>query len=129
MKSLIIFIASAALLIACTQGNAQDNLTVKELNAIEFDKDDNKVVLDVRTPQEYAEGRITGSENLDVLKTDFFTTSIAKMDKEKTYYVICRSGARSQKAVAQMKEAGFKDVYNISGGMQAWESADFETEK
>jgi rhodanese-related sulfurtransferase len=129
MKSLLIFIVSATLLIACSQGIAQENLTVKELNAVEFNKDNNKVVLDVRTSQEYAEGRIAGSENLDVLKTDLFTTSISKLDKSKTYYVICRSGSRSQKAVAQMKEAGFKNIYNITGGMQAWEAANFAIEK
>lgn len=129
MKSLFTFIISASLLIACSQGNAQENLTVKELNAVEFNKDDNKVVLDVRTAQEYAEGRIAGSENLDVLKTDLFTTSIAKLDKSKTYYVICRSGSRSQKAVSQMKEAGFNNIYNITGGMQAWEAANLAVEK
>jgi rhodanese-related sulfurtransferase len=129
MKTLFTFLISVSLLTACSQGNAQENLTVKELNAIEFNKEVNKVVLDVRTAQEYAEGRIAGSENLDVLKTDLFTTSIAKLDKSKTYYVICRSGSRSQKAVAQMKEAGFKDIYNITGGMQAWEAANFAVEK
>lgn len=129
MKTLFTFLISVSLLTACSQGNAQENLTVKELNAIEFNKEVNKVVLDVRTAQEYAEGRIAGSENLDVLKTDLFTTSIAKLDKSKTYYVICRSGSRSQKAVAQMKEAGFKNIYNITGGMQAWEASNFAVEK
>jgi rhodanese-related sulfurtransferase len=129
MKTLLTFILSAFLLTACTQGNAQENLSVKELIAVEFSKDENKVVLDVRTAQEYAEGRINGSENLDVLKTDLFTTSIAKLDKSKTYYVICRSGSRSQKAADQMKTSGFKNVYNITGGMQAWKAANFPIEK
>lgn len=129
MKTLIISILSAFLLVACSQGNAQENLTVEELNAVDLHKDGSKIVLDVRTSQEYAEGRIEGSENLDVLKTDLFTTSIEKLDKSKTYYVICRSGSRSQKAANQMKEAGFKNVFNITGGMQAWEAANFPVEK
>ncbi|WP_296619264.1 rhodanese-like domain-containing protein [Marivirga sp.] len=129
MKTLITFILSIFLISACSQGNAQENMTVSELNAISFNEGNNKVVLDVRTSQEYAEGRIPGSENLDVLKTDLFTTSIQKLDKDKTYYVICRSGSRSQTAASQMRNAGFKNVINITGGMQAWESANFPVEK
>lgn len=128
MKSLFTIIVSASLLIACSQGNAQQNMTVKELNAVEFNEDQSKVVLDVRTAQEYTEGKIPGSQNLDVLKTDLFTTSIQKLDKNKTYYVICRSGSRSLKAANQMQKAGFKNVINITGGMQAWKAANFEVE-
>jgi rhodanese-related sulfurtransferase len=129
MKTLITFVLSIFLISACSQGNAQENMTVSELNAISFNEGNNKVVLDVRTSQEYAEGRIPGSENIDVLKTDLFTTSITKLDKDKTYYVICRSGSRSQTAASQMRNAGFKNVINITGGMQAWEAANFPVEK
>ncbi len=129
MKTLFTFIVSAFLLTACSQGNAQENMTVSELNTIEFNSDDSKVVLDVRTAQEYAEVKIAGSKNLDVLKTDLFTTSIQKLEKDKTYYVICRSGSRSLKAANQMKEAGFENVINVKGGMQAWETANFPVEK
>ena len=129
MKTLITFVLSIFLISACSQGNAQENMTVSELNAISFNEGNNKVVLDVRTSQEYAEGRIPGSENLDVLKTDLFTTSITKLDKDKTYYVICRSGSRSQTAASQMRNAGFKNVINITGGIQAWEAANFPVEK
>jgi len=129
MKALLTLILSVFLISACSQGTAQENMTVSELNAIEFNSDDSKVVLDVRTAQEYAEGKIVGSKNLDVLKTDLFTTSIEKLDKDKTYYVICRSGSRSLKAANQMKNAGFKNVINVQGGMQAWEAANFPVEK
>lgn len=128
MKTVLTFIISAILLSACSQGTAQENMSVSELNAVEFTSDDSKVVLDVRTAQEYAEGKIIGSENLDVLKTDLFTTSIEKLDKDKTYYVICRSGARSQKAASQMRKAGFENVINVQGGMQAWEAANYQVE-
>jgi len=129
MKIIITSVISAILLVACSQGAAQENLSVQELKTIDFNSDNNKEVLDVRTPQEYAEGKIAGSKNLDVLKTDLFTTSIEKLDKNKTYYVICRSGNRSQKATNQMIEAGFKNVINITGGMKAWETANFPVEK
>ena len=84
MKTLFTLLISAFLITACSQGNAQENMTVKELNAISFNNDESKVVLDVRTAQEYAEGKIEGSKNLDVLKTDLFTTSIEKLNKDKT---------------------------------------------
>jgi len=129
MKIITAAVISAFLLVACAQGTAQENLSVQELKTIDFNSDNNKEVLDVRTPQEYAEGKIAGSKNLDVLKTDLFTTSIEKLDKNKTYYVICKSGNRSQKATNQMIEAGFKNVINIIGGMKAWETANFPVEK
>lgn len=129
MKILFTIILSAFALAACSQETAIENMTVAELNAVEFNNDDSKVVLDVRTPSEYAEGRIIGSENLDVLKTDLFTTSIEKLDKSKTYYVICKSGRRSMKAANQMKKAGFEHVINITEGMDGWKAAKYATEK
>ena len=68
MKTILTFIISAFLISACSQGNAQENMTVGELNAIDLKSDNSKIVLDVRTAQEYAEGKISGSTNLDVLK-------------------------------------------------------------
>jgi rhodanese-related sulfurtransferase len=129
MKTIFTLIISAFFFAACSQGNAQENMTVAELHDVSLNKDDNTVILDVRTAQEYAGGKIEGSKNLDVLKTDLFTTSIQKLDKNKKYYVICRSGRRSLKAANQMKNAGFKNVINITGGMQAWEAASFPVEK
>lgn len=80
------------------------------------------VILDVRTPEETAEGMIEGAEQLDY-NADNFEAEIEKLDKEKTYLVYCRSGNRSGKACALMAEKGFKNLYNMKGGYRLF-SAD-----
>lgn len=72
----------------------------------------NLIVIDVRTSEEYQESHVKDSENIDVLSSDF-SAKIAKLDKNKTYKVYCRSGNRSGQAERLMKSLGFKDVENI----------------
>lgn len=88
--------------------------------------DPNFVILDVRTPQEYGQGRITG-EGLTPVNLDFyaaeFREQLAKLDLGKTYLVYCRTGNRSAKAVELIKELGFHRVYNLEGGITAWQEA------
>ena len=71
------------------------------------------VLLDVRTPEEYAEGHIPGSVNVPLQQIDGITSALA--DKDKTVFVYCRSGARSSQAVAFMKQMGYTEVHNIGG--------------
>ena len=82
------------------------------------------VILDVRTPEEYSEGHIEGSINIDYYADDF-ENSLDELDKEKTYLVYCRSGRRSASARDIMSELGFKNIYNMSGGILDWQSADY----
>ncbi|MCB9284842.1 MAG: rhodanese-like domain-containing protein [Lewinellaceae bacterium] len=80
------------------------------------------VVLDVRTPAEVAEGTIQGAVNIDVKALDF-QDKINALDKDKTYLVYCRSGRRSSAACQMMQNAGFKSLYNLQGGILAWQAA------
>ena len=82
------------------------------------------VVLDVRTPDEYAEGYIEGAINIDYYADDF-ENSLDKLDKDKTYLVYCRSGRRSAEARDVMTELGFQNIYNMTGGFQDWQSEDY----
>lgn len=77
------------------------------------------VVLDVRTPEERAEASIDGSVNINLFAPDFMDR-IAELDKDKTYLVYCRSGARSGQACGVMERMGFKELYNLSGGIISW---------
>ncbi len=79
------------------------------------------VLLDVRTPEEYAEGHIAGSIMIDY-RDNSFDEEIEKLDKDATYLIYCRSGGRSGKAVHKMIGNGFKDVTNMEGGYNAWSS-------
>lgn len=86
------------------------------------------VILDVRTPAEFAEGRIAGAVNLD-FNAPNFKREVVKLDKSKTYLVHCAKGRRSDMSEKLMKEAGFERVYDMLGGMQAWRDAGLPVEK
>ncbi len=88
----------------------------------------NSVVLDVRTPEEFAKGHIPGAKLIDFKATDF-TAQIEKLDKSKRYLVHCAAGGRSAKAAEQMVKLGFPNVVNLDGGMKAWEAAGKPVEK
>jgi len=79
------------------------------------------IILDVRTPEEYAGGYIAGAVNLDFKSPDF-AAKLDALDKTKTYLVYCRSGGRSAKAMGIMKEKGFNRVYNLRGGIMEWKT-------
>lgn len=72
------------------------------------------VVLDVRTPGEYAGGHLAGSENVDLMATDF-RERIGGLDRDRTYYLYCRSGNRSGQAAQMMRQMGFERAYNVGG--------------
>ncbi|QQS28433.1 MAG: rhodanese-like domain-containing protein [Sphingobacteriales bacterium] len=78
----------------------------------------NAVLLDVRTQNEYAMGTIKGSKNIDFY-SNTFQDKINALDKNKTYYVFCRSGNRSGKACQLMTDKGMK-AFNLDGGIGAW---------
>jgi rhodanese-related sulfurtransferase len=81
---------------------------------------DSAVVIDVRTPQEYAQGTIVEKPlNIDFYKDDF-KQRLGELDKTKTYFLYCRSGNRSGQAMGMMRELGFKNVYDLNGGIKSW---------
>ena len=81
------------------------------------------VVLDVRTPEEVAEGTIPGAVNYNFNGPDF-KQQLSNLDKSKPYFVYCRSGKRSGKAIEMMKSMGFKKLYEMNAGFPAY--ADFQ---
>jgi len=77
------------------------------------------VIIDVRTPQEFAEEHIENAINLDY-RSETFRDELNQLDKNKTYLIYCRSGGRSGNALAIMVALNFREVYNISGGISQW---------
>lgn len=77
------------------------------------------VLLDVRTAEEVEEGKIPGALNIDV-NGSAFDEKVIDLDPSKTYYVYCRSGGRSTAACLKMNSFGFKNLYNLEGGITAW---------
>lgn len=74
------------------------------------------VLLDVRTPSEFMGGHLSGAKNVDFNGPNFLR-EIQKLDKEKPYFVYCRSGNRSGQAVAMMQREGFRNIHELQGGI------------
>lgn len=96
----------------------------KELTSNEFEneikKNPNAVIIDVRTPAEYQSGHIPNALNIDISSAEF-PEKIDELDRNKDYYVYCRSGGRSTTACQYMVSVGFKNVNNLFGGVLSYE--------
>jgi rhodanese-related sulfurtransferase len=79
-------------------------------------------LLDVRTPEEFNAGHIPGAMLLDYYN-DNFKKSAAQLDKTKPVFVYCKTGGRSSSAAKILRDLGFKEVYDLEGGISAWKNA------
>ncbi len=98
-------------------------LTPEELKA-----KDEVVLIDVRTPEEFAAGHIKDAVNVNIFDQNF-KKELEAFDKKKPVSVYCKVGGRSAKAAAIMREMGFEEVYDLEGGIQNWERAGMEIVK
>ena len=124
--SIIIFLMISSSLIASILQDPQPKPIVKTINTTESAalikknlKNKNFVILDVRTPAEYADGHLANATNIDFKATDF-ADKVGKLDKSKTYLVYCHSGHRSASAIEIMKTQSFQTLYNLDGGITQW---------
>lgn len=105
-----------------------ENIKAEQFDALRKADTNSTVLLDVRTKDEYREGHIPGAVLLD-FNADDFEQRLAKLDKDKTYLVHCAVGGRSARACKKMEKMGFGKLYNLEGGMVAWEKAGKPVEK
>jgi len=118
MKKVIAMLASVLLLAGCASGVTG----VTNMNVEDFSKktaESGVVTLDVRTQGEFMTGHIQDAQNID-FESGSFESQIESLDKNGTYAVYCRSGNRSGQAVKVMQDAGFKNIYNLNGGVIDW---------
>lgn len=102
-----------------------DSSKIKSVDPDEFEQiiQDTAVVrLDVRTAEEYAEGHIAHSLNIDITQNNFRENALRLLPKEKVIAVYCRSGRRSKKAAIELKELGF-DIVELDKGYNSWTGA------
>lgn len=83
--------------------------------------DENAVILDVRTEDEWNDGIIPNAINIDIYKGQGFIYQLEELDKSKNYYVYCKAGGRSAQACNIMNQMGFETTYNLMGGFSEWD--------
>lgn len=93
------------------------DLTIPQFSEMMSGRD--VVLLDVRTPEETAQGKIDGAMEINIMDDDFLE-KINALDKSKTYLIYCQSGGRSARAATMMAEQGFAKLYNLPDGYGAW---------
>jgi phage shock protein E len=129
-KLLALLVALATLVAACSSGS--DTATIElaspeeAAQVIEADPS-GLVVLDIRTPEEFAEARLADAINADFYDADF-ADQLDALDKDVPYVMYCRTGNRSSDAVKTMKELGFVEVWEIDGGIVNWYESGYPVE-
>jgi phage shock protein E len=120
MRNLLLMALLVTGLSACAQSGGS-NLDVTQVSQMIADNED-IVLIDVRTPEEFMQGHLDGAKLINFYDAKF-QEEVKKLDTAKKYVVYCRSGGRSAKSVNAMKKLGFTEVYNMSGGVLAWQGA------
>lgn len=121
MKNIVLFTSFVFLVFSCGPKEGLQNL-----EATAFQKailsESSKQILDVRSTEEFQNGHIEGAVNADINSPTFQETA-SSLEKGKAVFVYCLSGARSASAAGQLKEMGFTNIINLTGGMLSWQSA------
>ncbi|OGR94229.1 MAG: hypothetical protein A2016_05065 [Elusimicrobia bacterium GWF2_62_30] len=119
MKSFTSFFAPSA-----PQAVASSRLApnLEPAKALEFLEQQKPALIDIRTPDEYAQGRLKDAALMDFYAPDF-AEKLGKLDKSANYLIYCRSGKRSGKALETMGQLGFTGAHDIAGGIIAWTAA------
>lgn len=118
-RSVFILLISFSILSCNGQPSKNIQTIAPEAFAKKINETPKAQILDVRTPEEYASEHIDNAINVNWLG-DNFESDAEKFDKSEPVFVYCKSGGRSAKASAKLAELGFKNIYNLDGGMMKW---------
>jgi rhodanese-related sulfurtransferase len=119
--SILVALVFGVVLSACGSAATLETVPAAEAATV-LDTEPGVVLLDIRTPEEFSDGRIAGSINIDFYAADF-SNRLGSLDRETTYVVYCRSGNRSDSAMDIFADLGFKSVYEVDGGILGWVGA------
>ncbi len=121
LRRLFTLLTPLFLTLGCSQAeDAAKNVDPKAAQALIADQ--KATVLDIRTPEEFAEGHIPNAKNVDFFSKSFRET-LEKLDKDAPIVMHCQSGGRSGQALPIFKELGFTKVFHMNGGFSAWSKA------
>jgi rhodanese-related sulfurtransferase len=123
MKSIFLLLFLFTATLHSCQSQPSTGLVDAKTFKAQIQKTTDPVILDVRSPGEYAEGYIEHAINMDY-NGDSFEKEVAKLDKSKTYFVYCLAGGRSNSAATHMRKAGFQNVFDLDGGIRAWKKSE-----
>ena len=125
----LLFFSILMPLVSCTQ-NAKVQNRIDAAQTAQMLKADSSIQLvDLRTPAEVqTTGKIAGARAINFNNPDF-QTQVTQLDKEKPVLIYCASGGRSGRALPQLQQMGFKEVYEYAGGMNDWLAKGFATER
>lgn len=130
MKKLLMMVLAMVGMVPANSCKAQKH--VETVSPQEFGQrfcnDSTALLLDVRKPEEFAEGHLHGAMLINWLDRQAFETDTAKLDKDRTIYIYCRSGRRSAEAAGYLGGLGYKLV-DMQGGYLAWTAAGLPVEK
>lgn len=125
MQSRFLYAVVLPLLFLSCQG--QSSKPVQTIDTKTFAEklkaDKNPQLIDVRTPEEYNEEHINNAANIN-WNGDDFAAKAEKLDKSKPVFVYCKVGGRSAKAADKLAEMGFKEIYNLDGGIMKWNTSE-----
>lgn len=119
MKNPLLFLLLLVSWSACSQTSTTTYYQADNKVFAEKMKQENVVIIDVRTPEEYKAGHIPDATLININDPEF-AAKIDALDKKKTYLVYCAAGKRSSKASQVMSGKGFEQVYNLEGGFTNW---------
>ena len=119
MRKLLLILLTFLGINGCMNAHNKDYVNMDVERFAEYLSNDSVQLVDVRTPEEYTEGHIAGSRNINVFNSDFIDEAEKALDKSKPVAVYCRSGKRSADAAKILAENGF-NVVNLEGGILAW---------
>lgn len=124
LRSMMLVGLAAVLVAACGSGSGTTAVTIETVSparAAEIIAEGRPglVLLDVRTPEEFAAGHLANAVNLD-LYAPGFADALAALDRETPYVLYCRTDNRSTEVREMMRSLGFTEVHEIDGGIVAW---------
>lgn len=126
---LTILLFVAVLGISCNTKSQSQIDSISVITPTEFkEKSVNNTIIDVRTPQEFSEGHIEGAVNINYFDKTFLD-QIAKYEKNEPLFIYCKSGNRSGQASKKMADLGFKQIYDLEGGILNWVKNNNEVKK